>query len=47
MDSTLIVLIVAALAIGIAWKLLKGLVKTVALVAVLVVAGVYVFGGAA
>lgn len=47
MDSTLIVLIVAALAIGIAWKLLKGLVKTVALVAVLAVAGVYVFGGAA
>jgi hypothetical protein len=32
-------------AIVVSWKLLKGLVKTVALVAILVLAAVYVFGG--
>jgi len=38
-------LIVALVAIVIAWKLLKGMVKTVALVGIAVLAAVYVFGG--
>ena len=46
MDMELIVPIVIALVgIVIAWKLLKGLVKTVVLVGILVLAAVYVFGG--
>jgi hypothetical protein len=38
-------IVVALVAIVVSWKLLKGLVKTVALVAILVLAAVYVFGG--
>ena len=38
-------LVVALVAIVIAWKLLKGLVKTVVLVGILALAVVYVFGG--
>ncbi len=38
-------LIVALVGIVIAWKLLKGLVKTVVLVGIAVLAAVYVFGG--
>ena len=38
-------LIVALVAVVIAWKLLKGLVKTVVLVGIAVLAAVYVFGG--
>jgi len=38
-------LVVALVAIVIAWKLLKGLVKTVVLVGILALAAVYVFGG--
>jgi hypothetical protein len=38
-------LIVALVGIVIAWKLLKGLVKTVVLVGILALAAVYVFGG--
>ena len=38
-------LIVALVGIVIAWKLLKGLVKTVVLVGILALAALYVFGG--
>ena len=38
-------LIVALVGIVIAWKLLKGLVKTVVLIGIAVLAAVYVFGG--
>jgi hypothetical protein len=38
-------IVVALVAIVVSWKLLKGLVKTIALVAILVLAAVYVFGG--
>jgi hypothetical protein len=38
-------LIVALVGIVIAWKLLKGLVKTVVLIGILALAAVYVFGG--
>jgi hypothetical protein len=38
-------LVVALVGIVIAWKLLKGLVKTVVLVGIAVLAAVYVFGG--
>jgi hypothetical protein len=38
-------LIVALVGIVIAWKLLKGLVKTIVLVGILALAAVYVFGG--
>ncbi|MGV3554105.1 MAG: hypothetical protein ACO1OD_02505 [Croceibacterium sp.] len=38
-------LIVALVGIVIAWKLLKGLVKTVVLVGILALAAVWVFGG--
>ena len=45
MTSSIITLVVAVIAIAIAWKVLKGLVKTVALVAILVIAALVVFGG--
>ena len=38
-------LVVALVGIVIAWKLLKGMVKTVVLVGIAVLAAVYVFGG--
>jgi hypothetical protein len=38
-------LVVALVGIVIAWKLLKGLVKTVVLVGILALAAVWVFGG--
>ena len=44
MDSSIITLIVALILIVIAWKVLKGIVKTVALVAILLVAAFFVFG---
>lgn len=37
-------ILVALVLVFLAWKLLAGLVKTVALVAILVVAAVFVFG---
>jgi hypothetical protein len=40
-------LVVALVAVVIAWKLLKGLVKTVVLVGILALAAVYVFGAMA
>ena len=46
MEMDLVIPVVVALVgIFIAWKLLKGLVKTVVLVGILVLAAVYVFGG--
>ena len=45
MDSTIVTLIVALIAIVIAWKVLKGVVKTVALVGILIIAAIFVFGG--
>ena len=44
MDA-LIPIIVALLLIVLAWKFLAGLVKTVVLVAILVAAALFVFGG--
>ncbi|WP_202389736.1 hypothetical protein [Croceibacterium soli] len=41
----IVLLIVALLGVVLAWKMLKGLVKTVVLVAILAVAAIYVFGG--
>ena len=38
-------LVVALVLIVVAWKVLKGLVKTIVLVAIAVLAAVYVFGG--
>jgi mannose/fructose/N-acetylgalactosamine-specific phosphotransferase system component IID len=40
-------IVVALLLIVLAWKFLKGVVKTVVLLAVLVVAALFVFGGMA
>tara|TARA_E500000305_G_C3983467_1_gene218100 strand:+ start:622 stop:765 length:144 start_codon:yes stop_codon:yes gene_type:complete len=37
--------LVAVVLIAIAWKVFKGIVKTVALVAILAVAALFVFGG--
>jgi len=41
----LIILVIALVAVVLAWKLLAGLVKTVVLVAILVAAALFVFGG--
>lgn len=38
-------IIVALIAIFIAWKLLKGVIKTVVLIGILIVAALVVFGG--
>ena len=43
--TPLLTFAVALVAIVIAWKLLKGVVKTVVLVAILALAALYVFGG--
>ena len=46
METDLIIPVVVALvAIVIAWKLLKGVIKTVVLVGILALAALYVFGG--
>ena len=44
MEGLLPILIALAL-IVVAWKVLKGIVKMVVLIAILVVAGAFVFGG--
>ena len=44
MDSSIITLIVGLICIVIAWKVLSGIVKTVALVVILLVAAAFVFG---
>ena len=41
----IVLLVVALHAVVLAWKLLKGLVKTVGLGGILALAAVYVFGG--
>jgi hypothetical protein len=40
----LILLLIALVAVVLAWKFLAGLLKTVVLVAILVAAGLFVFG---
>ncbi|WP_170002572.1 hypothetical protein [Pseudopontixanthobacter vadosimaris] len=45
MNISIVTIIVALLAIVLAWKLLKGLVKTVALLGILVIAALFIFGG--
>jgi hypothetical protein len=40
----IIAIVVALVAIVVSWKLFKGLVKTAALVAILVVAAIFMFG---
>ncbi|HEX2793957.1 MAG TPA: hypothetical protein VHN58_05955 [Croceicoccus sp.] len=44
MDNSIVVIVVALLAVFFAWKVLKGIVKTVALVAILIAAAIFVFG---
>jgi hypothetical protein len=43
--EVIVPLVVALILVVLAWKLLKGLIKTVALVAILALAAVFVFGG--
>ena len=45
MDSNIISIIVALVLIVIAWKVFKGIVKTVVLAAILIAAAIFVFGG--
>ena len=46
MEVDLIIpVVVALIGVVIAWKLLKGLVRTVVLVGILALAALYVFGG--
>ena len=45
MDSSIVGIIIALIAIFIAWKVLKGIAKTIVLVGILIVAAVVVFGG--
>ena len=44
MGSSLITIVVAILLVVVAWKVLKGIVKTIALLAILALAAVFVFG---
>ncbi len=44
MEGDIITWVVALIAIIIAWKVLKGIIKTVALVAILAIAAFVVFG---
>ena len=46
MDSSIVTIISAVILIFIAWKFLKGIIKTVALLAILAIAAFVVFGGA-
>ena len=45
MDSSIVTIILALIAVFIAWKVFKGVVKTVALVVILIAAAIFVFGG--
>ena len=45
MEASIVTIVVALIAVFIAWKVLKGMVKTIALVAILIVAALVVFGG--
>ena len=42
--SPIVAIVVALVLIAIAWKVLRGLIKTVVLLAILVLAAVFVFG---
>ncbi|WP_183029970.1 hypothetical protein [Altericroceibacterium spongiae] len=44
-SASLATLIIALVAVALAWKVLKGITKTIALVVILVVAAIFVFGG--
>jgi hypothetical protein len=45
MDSSIITIILALIAVFVAWKVFKGVVKTIALVVILIAAAIFVFGG--
>ena len=45
MDSSIVTIILALIAVFIAWKVLKGVVKTAVLVGILIIAALVVFGG--
>ncbi|WAT18468.1 hypothetical protein OZN62_02485 [Aurantiacibacter sp. MUD11] len=45
MTDQIIPILVAVVLIAIAWKVLKGIVKTIALVAILALVAIFVFGG--
>ena len=45
MDSSIVGIIIALIAIFIAWKVLKGIAKTIVLIGILIVAAIVVFGG--
>lgn len=47
MDAWWIIIIAIALVVVIAWKVLKGIIKTVVLIAILAAAAIFVFGGIA
>ncbi|HSQ95296.1 MAG TPA: hypothetical protein VLM18_04235 [Croceibacterium sp.] len=44
MMSFIVAIAIALIAVVVAWKVFKGLVKTVALVAILILAAIFVFG---
>jgi hypothetical protein len=43
--TLLVPIVVALIAVVLAWKLLKGLIKTTALVGIVVLAAIFMFGG--
>ncbi|UOR14776.1 hypothetical protein [Qipengyuania aquimaris] len=45
MDNSIITIILALIAVVIAWKVFKGIIKTIALVVILIAAAIFVFGG--
>ncbi|MBY6013795.1 hypothetical protein KUV75_02615 [Qipengyuania gaetbuli] len=45
MDSNLVYILVALVLIVVAWKVFKGIVKTMVLAAILIAAAIFVFGG--
>ncbi len=45
MPASVLTLVIALILVAIAWKVFTGVVKTLALLAILVVAAVFVFGG--
>lgn len=45
MTADWLTIILAIVAVVIAWKVLKGIVKTIALVVILIAAAAFVFGG--
>ena len=45
MSADWLTIILALVAIVVAWKVFKGVVKTIALVVILIAAAIFVFGG--